>query len=266
MANVIARLVCIAALMAATSAAWALDDPYDPERALQISQAALGTTVADYRFVDRFGESVSWHDFAGNPVVVSMIFTSCYHVCPTTTKHLGQANAAAREVLGDDSFAVLTIGFDALHDTPQAMRTFAREQGADAANWRFLSATPATIAALSRDLGFLYFASPRGFDHLNQVTVIDREGKVYRQVYGTNFELPWLVEPLKELVFNRPESAGHLVAGLLDKIRLFCTVYDPGTGRYEYDRSLFFQMAIGFIIILSVIIYLWRGFRPAAPD
>lgn len=266
MANVIARLVCIAALMAVASAAWALDNPYDPERALQISQAALGTVVADYPFVDRQGRKVSLRDFAGEPLVLSMIFTSCHHVCPTTTRHLAQANDAAREVLGEDSFTVLTIGFDTLHDSPEAMRGFAREQGADAGNWRFLSATPATIAALSKDIGFQFFPSPRGFDHINQLTVIDRDGKVYRQVYGVNFELPWLVEPLKQLVFNRPESAGHLAAGLLDRIRLFCTVYDPSTGRYEYDRSLFFQIAIGFIIILSVILYLWRGFRPPGPN
>ncbi len=260
------RAVLIAALFVPLSGLQALEDQYDPDRALGISQAAIGTTVANHRFVDRLNRAVNLHDFAGKPVVLSMIFTACHHVCPTTTKHLDQASAAAREVLGDDSFELLTVGFDALNDTPQAMGAFARQQGVDAANWHFLSATPATIAALSKDVGFLFFPSPRGFDHINQVTVIDRDSKVYRQVYGVKFELPWLVEPLKELVFNRPESAGHLVAGLLDRIRLFCTVYDPSSGRYEFDRSLFFQIAIGFMIVLSVIIYLWRGFRPTRPD
>ena len=72
------------------------------------------------------------------------------------------------------------------------------------------------------------------------------------------FELPWLVEPLKELVFNRPSSQGHLVAGLVDRIKLFCTVFDPTTGRYRFDNSLFVRAAAGLIFILGLIFYLIR--------
>jgi protein SCO1/2 len=236
-------------------------DDYDPDTALEISQAAIGRQIGDYDFTDSAGAPVRWRDFAGKPVVISMVFTSCHHICPLMTKNLAVAVAAAREVLGDDSFEVLTIGFDTLNDTPEAMRGFAREQGVDAENWHFLSGTEETIQALTGDLGFVYYPAPRGFDHLNQTSVINRDGAVYAQVYGVKFELPWLVEPLKELVFNRPASAGHFVAGFVDKLKLFCTVYDPGTGRYEFDRSIFFQFAVGLVVIFSVILYLWRGFR-----
>ena len=238
------------------------DGQYDADNALRISQAAIGKEIGNHEFVDRLNRQVRLGDYAGTPLVVSMIFSSCHHVCPTTTRHLDDAVRAAREVLGNESFEVVTIGFDAARDTPDAMRAFAREQGIDVSGWRFLSGTPETIEALSEDLGFIYFASPRGFDHINQTTIIDRKGVVYNQVYGVKFELPWLVEPLKQLVFNRPESAGHLVPGLVDRVRLFCTVYNPATGRYEIDNSLFIQIAIGLMIVLSVAFYLWRGFRP----
>jgi protein SCO1/2 len=242
------------------------EDQYDPERALQISQAAVGRTLADHEFIDRLNRNVRIGDFAGKPVLISMIFTSCHHVCPMTTRHLDEAVAAAREALGEDSFEVLTIGFDSARDTPEAMRAFARAQDVDADRWHFLSATPETIDALSQELGFIFFPTPRGYDHINQVTLIDREGTVYAQVYGVNFELPWLVEPMKQLVLNRPESQGHFAASLVDRIRLFCTVYDPATGRYEFDNSLFFQIAAGLIVVLSAMFYLWRGFRPAVKD
>jgi protein SCO1/2 len=70
--------------------------------------------------------------------------------------------------------------------------------------------------------------------------------------------LPWLVEPLKELVFNRPGSAGHFVAGLVDRVKLFCTVYDPTTGRYRFDNSLFVQLFAGSTFILALFLYLVR--------
>lgn len=245
------------------STAGDLDDRYDPDAALKISQGAIGKTIGNYQLVDRLNRNVSLHDYAGKPLVISMIFTSCHHVCPMTTKHLDQTTRAAREVLGEESFEIVTIGFDTANDTPNAMGAFAREQGVNADGWRFLSGSKETIEALSADLGFIYFPTPRGFDHINQVTIIDRESKVYNQVYGVTFELPWLVEPLKQLVFNRPESVGHAVASLVDRVRLFCTVYNPASGRYEIDNSLFIQIAIGFIIVLSVAVFLWRGFRPA---
>lgn len=235
------------------------DDRYNPDSALEISQAAVGNTIGDYELLDHLGAPVRLRsDHAGRPLVISMIFTSCHHVCPQTTKHLNEAVNAAREALGTESFDVVTIGFDVAHDTPKAMGAFARKQSVSEPGWRFLSATPETIKQISDDLGFIYFQTARGFDHINQSSIITKDGAVYSQVYGVTFELPWLVEPLKELVFNRPESAGHFVAGLVDRVMLFCTVYDPTTGRYRFDNSLFVQLFAGGTFILALLIYLIR--------
>ncbi len=235
------------------------DNRYDPDQALERSQAAIGNTIGDYELLDHLGAPVNLRsDHAGRPLVISMIFTSCHHVCPQTTKHLAEAVDAAREALGSDSFDVVTIGFDVAHDTPSAMGAFARKQGVNEPRWRFLSASKETIGQISDDLGFIFFPTARGFDHINQSSIITRDGQVYSQVYGVTFELPWLVEPLKDLVFNRPSSAGHLVAGLVDRVKLFCTVYDPTTGRYRFDNSLFFQIFAGGTFILALVIYLLR--------
>jgi protein SCO1/2 len=242
-----------------TTASAQEDERYNPDRALEISQAAVGNALGDYELTDHLGAPVRLReDHAGKPLVISMIFTSCHHVCPATTKHLAKAVDAAREALGSDSFNVVTIGFDTAHDTPQAMGAFARKQGVNETGWRFLSASKETIQQISDDLGFIYFPTARGFDHLNQSSVINRDGVVYSQVYGVTFELPWLVEPLKELVFNRPGSSGHFVAGLVDRIKLFCTVFDPTTGRYRFDNSLFVRAAAGLTFILGVLFYLIR--------
>lgn len=243
-----------------TTAVLAADDArYDPDSALTFSQQAIGRAIGDHPLIDRFGSTVNLRaDYAGRPLVVSMIFTSCHHVCPTTTKHLDKSVQAARDALGEDSFDVVTIGFDVANDTPQAMAAFARRQSVTQENWRFLSASSETIKAISEDLGFIFFPTPRGFDHINQSSIIGRDGVVYSQVYGVTFELPWLVEPLKEIVFNRPSSAGHMFAGLVDKVKLFCTVYDPATGRYRFDNSLFVQIAVGASMILAILIYLGK--------
>ena len=241
-------------LLAQTATAAAVQ--YDADQSLATSQAVLGSRLENLELTDSHGQRVQLADYLGKPVLVSLIFTSCYHVCPAITRHLAAAVEVAREALGEDSFQVLTIGFDTANDSPEAMRQFARAQKVDDPNWAFLSATPEVMGRLTASVGFVYFPSPRGFDHINQVTLVDRDGVIYRQVYGADFDLPWLVEPLKELVFNRPQPAQHFVTGLVDRVRLFCTVYDPATGRYRFDYSLFVQIAVGGLIILAIAAWL----------
>jgi protein SCO1/2 len=241
----------------------AKDGSYSEDEALEISQAAIGRKLAMLELTDSFGQPVKLADYRGQPLLVSLIFTSCHHVCPALTRHLKTAVDAAREALGHDSFKVVTIGFDTPNDTPERMRDFARKQGINDPDWVFLSASAETMAELVENLGFIYFTTPRGFDHITQITIVDRDGMIYQQVYGGTFELPWLVEPLKDLIFNRPQSAHSLFSGMIDRVKLFCTVYDPNTGRYRFDYSLFVQIAIGSFVILGVIIYLLVEVRRA---
>ena len=254
-------LTLLTSQASAQSAGNAQAQDYDSDTALKHSQAAIGNLLHDAELRDVNGNVLGLTDFSGKPLLISLIFTSCYHTCPVTTRHLAKAVANAREVLGKDSFNIVTIGFDTLHDTPGSMADFARSQAIDTRNWAFLSGTPESMATLVEDLGFIYFPSPRGFDHIVQLTVVDRDSRVYRQVYGEAFDLPWLMEPLKDLVFNRSATVADPLAGLTDRIKLFCTVYDPATGRYKFDYSLFIQIAIGFMIVTSVSIYLLREVR-----
>ena len=242
-------------------------EPYDKDAAFESSQAALGRIVGDHVLTARSGEPLGLAELRGKPLVVSMIFTSCGHVCPMLTQHLGEVVGIAREALGKDSFNVVTIGFDTVVDTPERMAKFAADSGVDSnrdnGHWYFLSGDPNTVYALTRDLGFSYFALPKGFDHITQTTVIDRDGRIYRQVYGQRFDTPLLVEPLKELVYNSPADAGF-VDQWVDKLQLFCTVYDPDSGRYRFDGSIFVSIIVGLICLGAIAFFIfnqWRGAR-----
>lgn len=233
---------------------------FDRDTALATSQAAIGRAVRNHRFASADGRNISLAEFHGRPVVLSMIFTSCYHTCPLITRNLSKTVAVAREALGQDSFIVLTVGFDWQADTPQRMASFAAEQGVAAHDWYFLSADEATIRALSDDLGFLFYPSPRGFDHLAQTTIIDAGGQVHWQVYGATFEAPHLVEPLKQLVFDRRTEPLSLAAWI-DGVKFFCTVYDPASGRYRFDNSIFVALLAGIVSLGGIAIFIVRSWR-----
>ena len=243
------------------------NQPQDPVKAFQYktalenSQAAIGNVISNHALTDQRGHALSMDDLRGKPLVLSLIYTSCYQICPMTTRHLAKVVDKARAALGDDSFNVAVLGFDAYNDSPQAMQHFANKQGINDRGWYLLSASPDTVNALSKELGFEFFASPNGFDHITQATVINADGRIYRQVYGEVFETPVLVEPLKDLLLGQPKPNQTLISELIDKVRFFCTTYDPARDAYHFDYSLFIGIGIGLFVILTGILLLVREIR-----
>ncbi len=243
--------------------AWAVPaagQPLDAQEALRASQAVMGKPVPDLAFADREGRRVQLSSFRGKPLVVNLVYTGCFQVCPATTQFLKTAVKDAQEVLGRDSFSVVTVGFNLPFDTPMAMKTFAKKQGIDLPNWEFLSPDPGSVQELTRAFGFSYVATPGGFDHVVQVTILDQEGRVYRQIYGESFEAPAFVGPLKDLITGAPTSASTL-AGFVEKVRILCTVYDPASGKYQVNYAIFLEILAGVIALGGTAWFLITGRR-----
>jgi protein SCO1/2 len=247
------------ALLLITAPAHTEASDVDYETAAAASRAAIGSTLPDLTFTDVSGKPFRLADQAGKPLLVSMVYTGCADVCPLVIDNLYKAVEVAQEALGSDSFTTLTIGFDVRHDTPERMRAFARSRGVALPNWHFLAADDKSLKALTRATGFTFLPSAGGFDHIAQVTVADRDRVIYSQVFGGAFTPQAIVEPLKELVYDRRRPAPLLTA-IVDRIRLFCTVYNPNTGRYYFNYSLFIGIAVGAASLLVVLGWLIREF------
>jgi len=232
----------LAAAAAIPARAETPDTRLDPRSAIERSEAAVGRSIGSYVLTDTTGTPVALSAYRGTPLIVSLVYSSCSAVCPATTQHLIGAVSEARRVFGAEAFAVLTVGFDARNDTPAHMARFASMQGVRFDNWRVASADAGTLAALLRDLGFSYVTVAGGFDHVTQTTIIDRDGKVYRHVYGDDFPVQMLIEPLKDTIYGT--ATRFTFQGLFDRIRFICTTYDPGAGRYRIDYGLVFGSVI----------------------
>ena len=143
---------------------------------------------------------------------------------------------------GTDSFAVVTIGFDTRNDTPERMRAFARAQGIDRPGWRFLSGDARTVEALAEQVGFVVYPAPQGFDHMALTTVVDQEGRIYRQIYGGVFEAPAVVEPLKA----RPPYCSRATCGALgERLRQRFEIRDAAELAVEIDPRRLTRETVG---------------------
>ncbi len=258
-----AALLAAALMALSLSAQAAVTAPEDAE-ALARSRAVLGDTLPDLAFRDTEGRTVRLAELRGRPLLISLVYTACSDICPTLVQNLYPIIENAQEMFGADGFRVVTIGFDAARDTPERMRSFARSQGVDLPGWQFLSADQKTIDALTEAVGFTIYPYAGGFGHLAQVTVVDAEGRIYRQIYGASFDPPQIIEPLKDLVYGRYRPMAG-IEDVLDRVRLFCTIYDPNTGRYYFNYSLIIRIVIGggaLLLVLLVIVREWRRSPP----
>jgi protein SCO1/2 len=150
-------------------------------------------------------------------------------------------------MLGADRFNIISIGFNQPFDSPQAMKDFATQHGIHLPNWEFLSPAAAIVDELTQNFGFSYVATTAGFDHMNQITLVDAEGRIYRQIYGQSFTAQDLAEPLKAMITGAPiPPQTSTLAELVDRVRIICSVYDPISGRYRTNYALYFEIA-GFI-------------------
>jgi protein SCO1/2 len=265
--TIVAALAGVAAMLTSIAAAHGPPDKprvalLDPDRSLEVSQQAIGRTVGNHRFVESKGATVTLDELRGKPLVVSLIYTSCNHVCPMITQRVRQAVEEAQRMMGADRFAVITVGFDARNDTPMRMAAYARAQGVDLPGWSFFSATDATIAALAKDLGFTYVASAGGYLHISQTTIIDRDGRVYRQIYGDDFPIQVFMEPLKEAVYGTVGTFAS-IGGLIDRVRFLCTVYDPNQGRYRVSYAIAMSLLTGVISLGATAIVISRAWLNA---
>lgn len=260
---------CITALAATLVAALMSQAPastspsigrLDAQQIIEQSQRAIGRTLGNYTLTDSTGARLSLRSYRGKPLIVSLVYTACSSVCPPTTQNLIDAIKNAERIVGLDRFNVLTVGFDARNDSPARLAQFASLHGVKFRNWRLASADAATIEALLRDLGFSYVAVAGGFDHVTQTTVVDSTGRIYRHVYGEDFPLQMLMEPLKDAVYGT--TTAFSLAGILDRIRYICTTYDPGAGRYRIDYGLAFGSVLaGFSLLIMGLLILREWMR-----
>jgi protein SCO1/2 len=222
----------------------------DNETAYRISQQAIGKPVGDHVLLDRQGRPKRLADYRGKPLLVNFVYTACFNVCPTTTRNLQKAVQNTIAVLGTDRFNIVSIGFNQPFDSPEAMKAFATQYGIHLPNWEFLSPAPAIVDDVTRNFGFSYIATTAGFDHLNQISFVDAEGRIVRQVYGESFTAEDIAEPLKRMVTGAPlPPQTSTIEELADRLRIICSVYDPLTGRYRTNYALYFEIA-GFISFL----------------
>ncbi len=143
----------------------------------------------DFTLTSQDGARVSLHDFRGKVVAVTFIYTYCPDFCPMLTANM----VHVQERLGSDfgsRIAFVSITVDPEHDTPEVLKRYAQELGADLDGWVFLTGDPAVLRHVEAQYGVFARKTKEGaVDHTFLTSLIDPDGILRVQYLGVRFDL-----------------------------------------------------------------------------
>lgn len=130
---------------------------------------------------DQSGAATTLELYRGGPVLVSMFYGSCPHVCPmliaTIQRMENQLPDADRGRL-----RVLLVSLDPERDTPAKLTEVAQRHHADLARWTFARTDEGSVRKLAAVLNIQYRKLPDGeFNHSTVITLLDGDGRIRRQ-------------------------------------------------------------------------------------
>jgi protein SCO1 len=219
----------------------------------------------DLQFLDEAGNSVSLRDyFKEKPVVLSLVYYDCPMLCTQVLNGLLGSMKALTFSAGEE-FEVVTVSFDS-RETPELALGKKRvyvdqyERAGAEDGWHFLTGSEASVAALTKSVGFRYAwdEDTQQFAHASGIMVLTPDGTLAKYFYGIEFAP-------RDLKLGLVEASDGKIGSPVDQILLYCFHYDPVKGKYGVAiMNIVRILGTATILIMGTAIFLMirRGRAP----
>jgi len=144
--------------------------------------------IDDFELEECRGRKITKADLLGQPWLAAFVFTRCAGPCPVVSEEMRKLQEATREI----PLKLVTITVDPDRDTPETLRRFAENLGADPDRWWFLTGDKATIFGLVRKSFKMIVdddpTAPPGFEVIHSVEImhVNSEGVVMGRYNAKN--------------------------------------------------------------------------------
>jgi protein SCO1 len=185
-------------------------------------------------FRDEQGRSVQLSDYFGKrPVILVMGYSNCPSMCSVVFGELTRSLKPLDFSVGKD-FEVVTVSINPKETPEQAdgmrrnyLKRYNRE-GSES-GWHALTGDEASITRLAKSVGFRYTYSAKLnlYAHAAGFVLLTPSGRISRYFYGVEY-------PARELKYALMEASASRIGSPIDKLVMYCYVYDPATGKYTF--------------------------------
>jgi protein SCO1/2 len=188
--------------------------------------------------------------FGQKPVILVLAYYDCPMLCTLVLNGLLQSLKEMKFNVGQQ-FEVVTVSFDPTEKPPlaaakKAIYVSLYDRPGAAAGWHFLTGDEASIHQLTQAVGFHYNYDPqtRQYVHATGIMVLTPEGRLARYFYGIRY-------PAGNLRLGLVEASQGKIGSPVDEVLLYCSQYDPATGKYSVVISHVLKIA-ALVTILSL--------------
>jgi protein SCO1/2 len=157
-----------------------------------------------WSFTNQDGKTVTQEDYDGKIYVADFIFTTCPTICPKMTTQMSLLQLKLdNPAFNDIGYVSYTV--DPEHDTPDVLKEYGNEHGADFNRWTFLTGEKQKIYELGV-YGYLVSAqedvlAPGGFLHSEKFILVDWNRNIRGFYDGTDVnDVGRLAEDIKILL------------------------------------------------------------------
>lgn len=167
-------------------------------------------TIADFSFVNQFGDTISQKNTEGKYYVANFFFATCQSICPRMNSQMGRVQQA---YLADPEILFLSHTVNPLHDTVEVLAQYGSKYGAVKNKWHLLTGDKKAIYDLGKQ-SYLINAveddgSEEGFIHSEYLLLIDKQKRIRALYDGTDsIQVNKLIEDIKLLKTERSENIG----------------------------------------------------------
>jgi protein SCO1/2 len=165
---------------------------------------AAGDEVPDFKLVNQSGKSISLHNYRGQTLLLTLIYTRCPFpdFCPRISHEFAAIN---RQVKLDPArygrTHLLSISFDPAHDTPKILRAYSfscagSKDPAIFAHWEFSAIPQSELPEFANYFALTYKEEGGLLTHSLSTAVISPDGKIFKWYHGADWQASELLEDI----------------------------------------------------------------------
>jgi protein SCO1/2 len=228
-----------------------------------------GTVPADVSFLDDAGKVVRVGDVLGRPVILSLVYGNCDHICPEVLGGLAQAIPKIGLQPGRD-YRLITLSIDE-NDTPAGAAEMKKnyisaiEAPFPAEQWDFLTGTAPDIRRMTDALGVHFRTEMHGFVLPAVLVILAPDGTISRYVYVEKF-LYGVVYPVRFSGVELRESLARADRGEItrDSTRNVLLAFPHEPGQYDAFFGMLKVAGTAALMCLGAL-FLYLGLAGTRP-
>lgn len=179
--------------------------------AKNVPEPKPGDEVHDFTLVNQDGKRIRLHQYQGQALLVTFIYTRCPlpDYCPLMSSNFAEIEKTLRQNPARYGKAhLLSISIDPDYDTPQVLRGYGTRytgtSGSEAfQHWEFATGTAQQVKAAAQFFGLSYWTEKDQIIHSLSTAIIGPDGKVFKFYRGNEWKP---VQVLRDLESLKPSS------------------------------------------------------------